>query len=109
MKKAKSLKHASEANNIVKVGDLVEYRPPYTWRHSEFPKGIVIAESFATVKQHHRIRVMWLGDLPIQASSLATSENKQFTTWVNPKHFFTINRAEGKENEMDEESFASQT
>tara|TARA_B100000700_G_scaffold306355_1_gene381425 strand:- start:2116 stop:2427 length:312 start_codon:yes stop_codon:yes gene_type:complete len=103
------LKQTRESRLDVKVGDLVEYRPPFTWRPSEFPQGIVIAESFATVKKHHRIRVMWLGDIPIQASSLATSENKRVTTWVNPKHFFTINRAEDKENEMDEESFTSQT
>ena len=79
-----------------------------TWRPDSFAKGIVIAESFATLKQHHRIRVMWLGDLPIQAKALATSENKRVTTWVNPKYFFVISRAEDKENEMAEESFASQ-
>ena len=73
-----------------------------------FAKGIVIAESFATLKQHHRIRVMWLGDLPIQAKALATSKNKRVTTWVNPKYFFVISRPEDKENEMDEESFTSQ-
>ena len=96
------------ACQLIKTGDLVEYRPPMTWRPDSFAKGIVIAESFATLKQHHRIRVMWLGDLPIQAKALATSENKRVTTWVNPKYFFVISRAEDKENEMAEESFASQ-
>ena len=96
------------AYQLIKIGDLVEYRPPNTLRPDSLAKGIVIAESFATLKQHHRIRVMWLGDLPIQANALATSENKRVTTWVNPKHFVTISRSKDIENELVKESSTSQ-
>ncbi len=86
------MKQEGDIDKLIEIGDLVEYRPPFSWDSDKIARGIVIAESFATIKKHHRIRVMWLGDLPIQSNALATSENKRVTTWVNPKHFIAISK-----------------
>ena len=85
-----------DSNSIVKVGDLVEYKPNVKLFKGEHPVGIVIAENFQTVKQHHRIRVMWLGELSTQSQILSVSENKRITTWINSKHFKVINKTDNE-------------
>ena len=68
-------------------GELVRYRG---WLKTEGPLGIVVDESSAESKHHHRIRVLWTGEeVPIQASVLSV-DGARITTWVSPEHFEII-------------------
>ena len=41
---------------------------------------------------HKRIRVMWVGKIPLQAKVLSTNGGR-ITTWLKPKHFEVLSEA----------------
>ena len=69
----------------MKKGDLVRY---CGWsKNLELsPMALVVAVKFPESDFHKRIRVMWVGDIPIQARVIST-KGSQISTWCAPKHF----------------------